>query len=268
MIFPLAYSLQLSTFDHYMPRPSGRFVGLGNYVELLSEERFWHATGVTLRLVAAAIAIEAVLGFILAYGLYHLRRGAAALMVLMFLPHIITPVVASLLLRWMFVSRWGLIDATLAAVDLYGPDWLGSPVWARVAIVLADAWKYTPFVTLVFYAGLQGLDEGQVEAARLDGANGWQLVRHVVLPGLKPLILFVLAIRSMDCFRVFDSIYVLTGGGPGVATETLTYYNYTLAFRLFEMGKAAALGVLTLAILAATTGCLIAWLYRRERGAF
>jgi multiple sugar transport system permease protein len=121
---------------------------------------------------------------------------------------------------------------------------------------------------LVLYAGLQSLDQGILEAAAVDGASGWPMLRYVVFPMLKPIILFVLVIRTMDAIRFFDIIYVLTGGGPGTSTETITLYTYALGFRSLEIGKASALGVITLAVISLLTMALVATVYRRERGAF
>jgi multiple sugar transport system permease protein len=188
--------------------------------------------------------------------------------VLNFLPHIITPVVGALFLRWIFVSRWGLLDATLASIGIFPPDWLGDPWMAKVTVIVADAWKFTPFMMLVLYAGLQSMDKNVLEAGVIDGAGGWNMIWYIILPTLRPLILFVLAIRLMDAFRFFDSIYVLTGGGPGTATETITMYTYQLGFKLLQIGKASALGVLTLLFVSALIGGIIFMPYRRERGAF
>lgn len=268
LLYPLGFAVYLSLLDYYLPRASHPFVGLRHYVDLLADPRFWNALYNTCVLAGASVALELGAGLLLALALYGLTAGARAYSVLLFLPHVVTPVVAGLLLRWMFVGRWGLIDATLASVGLQGPDWLGAPGWARATVVLADAWKFTPFVMLVLYAGLQSLDANMLEAAGIDGASGPALLRHVILPALRPLILFVLAIRLMDAFRFFDLIYVLTGGGPGTATETLTLYTYSLGFAQLELGKASALGVLTLLLVAALIGLLIRWLYRREQGAF
>lgn len=268
LVYPLGYAIFLSSFQYYLARPRHTFVGLGNYVELLADARFWSSLSNTCVIAGASVALEFVVGLAVALGLYGLTRGARTLSVLMFLPHIVTPVVAGLFLRWMFVGRWGLIDASLASVGLFGPDWLGAPGWAKVTVVLADVWKFTPFVMLVLYAGLQGLDPSMLEAASIDGAAGLALLSHVVLPTLKPLILFILAIRLMDAFRFFDLIYVLTGGGPGTATETLTLYTYSLGFSQLEIGKASALGVLTLLVVAGLVGVMIGSLYRREGGAF
>ena len=121
---------------------------------------------------------------------------------------------------------------------------------------------------IVLYAGLNTVDQSQIESARMGGAGNWMLLTRVMLPAIRPLILFVLAIRIMDSFRFFDTIYVLTAGGPGTATETVTIYTYALGFRLLEVGKASALGVLTLLITATAIALVIAFLYRRERGAF
>jgi len=142
------------------------------------------------------------------------------------------------------------------------------PDRARVTVVLADSWQFTPFMILVLYAGLNTVDHSQIEAAQIDGAGVWTLLFRIMLPAIRPLIVFVLAIRLMDAFRFFDTIYVLTSGGPGTATETITLYTYALAFRLLQIGKASALGVLTLLFVAALVALMIRLVYRRERGAF
>jgi len=212
--------------------------------------------------------LEFVLGLGVALGLYYLKRGARVFMVLQLFPLIITPVVAALFVKWMFVARWGLIDSTLAGLDLFGPDWLGSAGWAKVTVILADAWKFTPFVILVLYAGLQGMDRNLLDAGRIDGAKGWRLLFHVIIPALRPLILFVLIVRLMDAFRFFDTVYVLTAGGPGTATETLTMYTFALGFKQLEMGKASALGMITLVIICLLVTATAYLVYRKEKGAF
>jgi len=191
------------------------------------------------------------LGFVLAFALYSATFSVRVFMILLFLPHIITPVVATLFLKWILTSNWGLIDATLLTFNVNPPDWLGDPLWAKTCVVLADTWIFTPFVMLVLYAALQTVDLAQIEAARIDGANGWRIIRHIILPSLVPVIIFTVSVRLMDVFRFFDTIYVLTGGGPGTATETVTIYTYQLGFQLLQVGKASALGIITLIIVAA-----------------
>jgi multiple sugar transport system permease protein len=251
LLWPLGYAAYLSTFDYYLGTREMRFVGLANYAQLLSEARLWHSLWTTVVIALGSVGVEFALGFVLAVALYRLTFSVRVFMILLFLPHIITPVVATLFLKWILTSNWGLIDATLLTFNINPPDWLGDPVWAKICVVLADAWIFTPFVMLVLYAALQTLDQAQIEAASIDGANGWRIIRHIVLPSLVPVIVFTVSVRLMDVFRFFDTIYVLTGGGPGTATETITMYTYQLGFQLLQVGKASALGIITLIIVAA-----------------
>jgi multiple sugar transport system permease protein len=251
LLWPLAYAAYLSTFDYYLGSREMRFVGLANYAQLLGEARLWQSLWTTIVIAFGSVGVEFVLGFTLAFALYRLTFSVRAFMILLFLPHIITPVVATLFLKWILTSNWGLIDATLLTFDINPPDWLGNPVWAKICVILADAWIFTPFVMLVLYAALQALDQAQIEAASIDGADSWRLIRHIILPSLVPVIVFTVSVRLMDVFRFFDAIYVLTGGGPGTATETVTMYTYQLGFQLLQVGKASALGIITLIIVAA-----------------
>jgi multiple sugar transport system permease protein len=268
MVFPLGYAIYLSLFNYDIGAGIFEFVGLGNYGALLVEQEFWDSLWRTVLIVASAVTLEFVTGLLVAYGLYRLTFGVQALNTLMFMPSIITPVVAALFLRWIFIGRWGLLSGLLISWGIFPPDFLGDPNWARVTVIVADAWQFTPFMILVLYAGLNTVDQSQIEAAQVDGAGPWMLLFRIMVPAIRPLILFVLAIRVMDAFRFFDQIYVLTAGGPGDATETVTIYTYQLAFRLLQIGKASALGVTTLLITAAAITGIIATLYRRERGAF
>ncbi len=268
LLYPLCYAIWLSLFDYDLGAGIDRFIGLGNYGALLHDAQFWESLGRTVGIVAAAVALEFCVGLAVAYGLYRLTFAVRTLNLLMFLPNVITPVVAALFLRWIFIGRWGLLSGVLISLGIFPPDFLGDPGWARATVVLADAWQFTPFMILVLYAGLNTVDHSQIEAAQIDGAGIWMLLFRIMLPAIRPLILFVLAIRVMDAFRFFDQIYVLTAGGPGTATETITIYTYALAFRLLQVGKASALGVITLLIVAAAIAAMIAVLYRREKGAF
>jgi ABC-type sugar transport system permease subunit len=268
MLYPLGYAIYLSLFNYDIGSGSRDFIGLGNYAALLADTRFWDTLNRTVVIVLAAVGLEFCLGLLIAYGLYRLAFGVRALNLLLFLPNIVTPVVAALFLRWIFIGRWGLLSGALIGLGIFPPDFLGNPSWARVTVVLSDSWQFTPFMILVLYAGLNTVDQSQIEAAQIDGAGIWMLLFRIMLPAIRPLIVFVLAIRLMDAFRFFDTIYVLTSGGPGTATETITLYTYALAFRLLQIGKASALGLLTLLFVAMLTGLMIRVVYRREGGAF
>jgi multiple sugar transport system permease protein len=267
LLFPLAYAFYLSFFNYYLDSGSSTFAGLGNYTDLLGDATFWAALGRTFAIVVSAVGLEFCVGLAVAWGLYRLTLGVRTLNLLMFLPHIVTPVVAALFLKWIFAGRWGLLDSVLAGIGIFAPDWLGDPMWARVAVVLADAWQFTPFMILVLYAGLNTVDQSQIEAAQLDGASNRQILLRIMLPAIRPIVAFVLTMRMMDAFRYFDTVYVLTSGGPGSATQTLTMQTYALAFRLFQVGKASALGVLTLVIVLVLAAALLFLLGRRKEDA-
>ena len=266
LVYPLAYSLGLSFYNYYLPVPRTTFVGLDNFRFILADDAFWEALGVTARFTGAAVAIEVVLGIAVALLLDARIPCRRFVNTVVLLPMAITPAVAGLLMRWMFESNWGLVNYFLGLVGVRGPGWTGDPAWALWSIIFADVWQNTPFVILVIYAGLQSVPVEPLEAAMVDGASRAQTLGHVVFPFLRPLVLFVLIIRSMDAFRIFDQVFVMTGGGPGTTTQTITFYNYVMAFRQLRMGRASALGVITLLILSLVIGAWIYLLYRREKG--
>ena len=266
LFYPLAYSLWLSFYNYYLPVPRKSFVGLDNFRYVLEDAAFWEALSVTARFTGAAVALELVAGIAVALLLDSRIPCRRFVNTVVLLPMTITPAVAGLLMRWMFESNWGLVNYFLSLVGIRGPGWTGDPAWALWSLVLADAWQNTPFVIVVLYAGLQSIPVEPLEAAMVDGATRTQTLTHVIFPFLRPLVLFVLIIRSMDAFRIFDLVFVMTGGGPGTTTQTVTFYNYVMAFRLLRMGRASALGVITLLILSVVIGFWIYLLYRREKG--
>lgn len=268
LLYPLGSAIYFSFLRYYLGGGATEFIGLTNYAELLGDVRFWADLLNTVIIVGCSVALQLIVGLALALGLFGLARGVRFLSVLNFLPNVVTPVVGAIFLKWLFIGRFGLLDSTMISLDLFPPDWLGDPFWAKFTLIMADTWKFAPFLMLVLYAGLQSFDTQLLEAAQIDGANGWQRLRYVILPMMKPLILFVVAIRAMDAFRFFDLVYVLTNGGPGTATETVTLYTYQLGFHQLEVGKASALGVITLLIVASIVGVLIWSMSRRGREAF
>jgi multiple sugar transport system permease protein len=184
--------------------------------------------------------------------------------VLIYIPLVIAPVAVGLFMKWMFVSDFGTINYLLGLVRLPTPAWLGDSRFAIWSLILSDAWQWTPFVTLVLLAGLRSLPTEPVEAAKIDGASGLRTIWSITLPGLKPIILFVLVIRSTNAVRMFDKVYVMTGGGPGNSTETLMHYNYRVAFGRLEFGRAAAVSVWALLFLMILAAILIYLLFQRE----
>ena len=230
-LFPLSWTIweSLHLHDLRMPWLGQPFVGLENYIEVLGERRFWGAMGHTLWFAVASVSLELVLGCVLALAMNRTFRGRALVRASILIPWAIPTVVAALVWRFMFEGLEG---------------WLTHDVLAWVPVILSDVWKTTPFVALLLLAGLQGIDPTLYEAARIDGASPWRQFRFVTLPLLAPAILVALIFRTLDAFRVFDLIYVLTGGGPGTATEPIALYTFNTLMQNLRFGYGSALSVL------------------------
>ncbi len=246
-LFPVLDAVRLSLFRLWRQVPGeAPFVGLDNYRGILGEERFWTALANTLTFTGASVAAELLLGLGLALLLHAPFRGRGLVRGAALVPWALPTVVATLMWGWIFHDRYGIANHALLSLGaLDAPRvWLGEPTLAMAAAVVADVWKTTPYVALILLAGLQAIPAEIYEAGRLDGAGRWRLVLHLTIPLLKPALLVALLFRSLDAFRVFDLIYVLTRGGPGGATETLAVYTYLTLFQDLDFGKGSALGVL------------------------
>lgn len=242
-IYPLLFSLRISFYRYDLTAGAGPvFIGLENYARLLFDDsRFWAALGRTAYLVVAGIAIQLVLGLGLAALLTRLRRGRAIITALMLIPVMMAPVVVATQGMVVYNAQYGPLNYLLNRVGLPGLVWLGDRPIALQTILLTDVWQWTPFVALIMAAGMAALPANVYEVAAVDGASAWQMFRHLTLPLLQPLIIIVVLLRLMDIFKMFDYVYVLTRGGPGSATETLSYYNYLQGLQFFSFGYAAAM---------------------------
>lgn len=264
-IFPLAWTVWESLHRHDLRLPwTGRpFVGLGNYADIAADPRFRAAMGHTAFFTAATVTLELVLGLFLALAMNRAFRGRGLVRAAILVPWAIPTVVAALLWRFLFDAEAGPVNAALVATGMVddGPVWFIRSATAWIPIILADVWKTTPFVALLLLAGLQNIDPALHEAAAVDGAGPAARLRHVTLPLLRPAILVVLIFRTMDAFRVFDLVYVMTGGGPGTATEPIALYTFNTLFQNLRFGYASALGVVVFAVTFA-----LAMLYVRGLG--
>ena len=243
-IFPFIYSLWLSFNELNLADRNAiwTFVGLKNYITIFTTDPFFGpAVAATLKFVLGAVAAEMVLGLAIALLLNREFRGQGFVRTAVMLPLMTTPVVVGLIWRFMYNPDRGMVNYLLSLVGVVGPDWLGHPSTAMAAVIFADVWEWTAFVALITLAALQALPGEPYEAARIDGASGWQSFRYVTLPLIQPALLIAFLIRLMDAFKTFDLIYVLTLGGPGVATQTLSLYTYKYGFKFFRMGYASAL---------------------------
>jgi ABC-type sugar transport system permease subunit len=253
-IFPLAWTVweSLHLHDLRMPWLGRPFLGLANYAEALAEPHFWAALGHTAFFTVCSVTLELLLGLMLALALNRAYRGRGLVRTAVLLPWAIPTVVAALLWQFMFDGQAGIVNAVLIDTGLMSEhqplEWFIDATAAWVPVILADVWRMTPFVTLLLLAGLQNIDASLYEAARIDGAGPWQQFRHVTLPLLKPAILVALIFRTLDSFRVFDLIYVLTKGGPGTSTEPIALYAFNSLLNNLRFGYGSALSVILFAV--------------------
>lgn len=262
LVFPLAYTGYLSLFEWFAAGPPPRFVGLQNYIDLASDERFLKALARTLVFTALAVTIEVGLGIALAlmFARPFLGRGFARTIFL--LPMVATPVAISLVWLLMYDPATGVLNYLLKLVGLPGSLWVNDSLLALPALVLVDVWQWTPIVMLMVLGGLTALPTDPFEAARIDGASDWQVFKYLTLPMLRPYIVVAALFRGIDALKTFDSIYVITRGGPNFASETLNLYIYASAFDYLHFGSSSAMLVVFFLIVLAFSGMLIA--FRRK----
>jgi multiple sugar transport system permease protein len=249
-LIPLAYSAWVSLYNWWLIRPRDiRFVGLANYTRMADDPEFTRAVVVTTLFTVGSVLLEFLVGLLLALLFAQPFKFLRPIRVLLLLPLFVVPVVGATMWRVIFHPEVGVLNHYLAALGVSPLPWLSDPRLALVSITLVDAWRTIPFMFLVIYAGLEVLPAELFEAAAVDGASAWQSFRHITVPLLTYIMLLAVLIRGMDAFREFDIIFVLTGGGPGTATQTIQILNYR-AFGLGHMGEANAIGIVTLIIVA------------------
>jgi multiple sugar transport system permease protein len=236
-LFPIAYVVFLSLQRRSLVDPLHGFVGLENYARLAGDPRFWNALWNTIYFSVTSVALELLLGLAIALLVNGQRRGRAWLYGVILLPWAVPTAVSARIWEWMYNPDIGVLNYLLGT----HVNWLGSPGLALHAAIAMDVWKSTPFVTLLLIAGLQAIPRDLYHAAAVDGASRWLAFRRITLPLLAPVILVAVVFRTIDAFRVFDSIYVLTGGGPANSTETLSVYAYKTLFQSLELGYGSAL---------------------------
>ena len=258
LIYPLGYSLWLSLHEWMLRtfRQGIPWVGLKNYLALLSNTEFLNSLQITFTFMFFAISLEFILGMGLALLLDHDLRGKTFFRSMILLPMMCTNVVIGLTFRLLLNYQYGFVNFILTGIGLPPIEWLSNPAWAMRAVVLVDVWNTTSFVALLLLAGLQSLPDEPYEAARIDGASGWQTFLYLTLPLLRNTILVVLLWRVIDTFRIFDVIYLLTAGGPARATETVSIYIYRYGFQSFNLGFASAVSYIMILIMLLVAGVL------------
>lgn len=244
-IWPLGYAAWLATHDFSPLLPfDPPFVGLGMFDLAFSEPRFWNGLRVTVILLVGGLLLQGSLALGLALLLARQDIvGRRLMMVIAFLPAFINPIATGYIFRLLFSPQGGPINAFLSIItgQDVSIDWIGSTTPAIIAVLVADTWQWTPFLTVVFLAGIINLRREPYEAARLDRAGAWQVLRAITMPAIAALVVVMLVIRGIEIVKIFDTIFALTAGGPGTSTETLSFYAYQVGFKSFELSYAAAI---------------------------
>jgi len=256
-IYPIGYAFYLSMTNRILTNPVVRFVGLKNYINNLTDARFWHYIQITVIFVVISVLLELLLGFGLALLLNQNIRGRAFFRIIMLVPLMIPPVTAALMWRVMLDASTGPINYMLGLIGIQGPTWLASAGSALATVIAIDVWIFAPFVTLILLAGLQSIPETMYEAAAVDGAGTLKVFRMVTLPMLSPMIYLVLLFRLALAITSADTIFATTAGGPNVATTTLNFAVFQQLFDYGFMGYASSLGITVFLIIFTITQLLI-----------
>ena len=268
LLYPLAYMIYGSfrAWDPSQNISETEFVGLKNYITLFFDPAFRESLSVTLTFAFAVVTAELAIGVGLALLLDRNIRGMSVLRTLFILPMMIAPVVVGLMWRYMYHPTVGTINRTLKSMGLEGVDWLGQH--ALLSVIIADIWQWTPFIFILSLAALQSLPRSTLEAAKIDGATGWQQIRYIKLPLMMPVLIVTGLLRLIDAFKVLEVILVMTEGGPGLSTEIIALRISRTATEFRELGVAAAMSnYLLILLLILTLGMFVITRLQEARAA-
>jgi len=240
-LYPVIKGFELSFYDWKLGTPveSRKFVGWENFLWALNDPGLFNSIKVTVIFAVSAVSVELLFGLALALLLEKGVKGIAIFRTVFIIPIMIAPVVVGLIWRYLFDANFGLINYLIQFLGFQPKIWLGTPGLALPAVIITDIWQWTPFMFILFLAGLQSLPSSPVEAARVDGATPWQIIRLVKLPLLAPVISVAIILRLIDAFRSLEVMYILTFGGPGRETEVLSLNIYKTAFNSQRLGLSA-----------------------------
>jgi len=247
-IFPLMYGINLSVrrvilFQLDAGQP---FIGFDNFISILNDATFFTALYLTTILVVTTVGIELLLGLALALLLNREFKGVGLVTTALLMPMMMAPIVVGLMWKFMYSYDFGIFQYLLTSVGIPKMLFLGSGSLALPSIIAADVWQWSPFMMLIILAGLRSIPREPIEAAMMDGASGVRVFADITLPLLKPVVLIAVLLRAIDSFRMFDQVFIMTRGGPGISTEVLSMYTYLRAFAYYYVGYATAIALIML----------------------
>ncbi len=265
-IYPLLFALDVSIRQYQLTKPylGTPYVGFQNYISVISDVLFWQALLRTALFFVLTVPLQIILGILIALFLdtFSNKYLSYLLKIILVLPIAVTPTVIGLVGRLLFNRDFGFINFLLSLIGVEPIPWLGEPLPAMLTIALVDIWQWTPFITLVALSGLTLIPNDILEAGQLDAGRGWHFFRSIQLPYLLPGLTAVLILRTADILKLFDMVFVLTRGGPGVSTELVSLYVQRIGFRVFDMGVASAQAILLLILCIALSRAYIRFFYR------
>jgi multiple sugar transport system permease protein len=255
-LYPIVNLISMagSTIEFAQGRDVWTFTPERNFGLLLSDRVLRHAFANTLVFVVASVAAEMIIGLALALLVGRLRRGKGLVRTVMILPILVPPVAIGSMWKLMYNYDFGIFNQIAMSLGFEPVNWLGSTNLALMSVIIVDIWHWVPFVFLILFAAVEALPVDVLEAARVDGATGWQALRHVILPLLRPALMVAVTFRSILAFKAFDEVYLLTSGGPGTSTELISLHLYKVFFEQNQLGYGA---MLSLAIIAAIVAFLL-----------
>ncbi len=242
-----------------------QFGGLQNWIRLVQDDRFWNSLGNTLFIVAVAVSVEFILGLGLALLINRPLRGGAFFRTIFILPMALAPIAIGYIWLMIYHETIGPLNVLLERIGLPPVGWVSRRNVAIYSIIITDIWHWTPFMFIVLLAGLQSLPAEILEAAQIDGTSGWQLFRYITFPMLRPTAIAAIILRSLEAFKIVDEIFIITGGGPGVSTESLTLHAYYIGFLSFDLayGATIAMSLFLLVLVVALSMVRITQRYQR-----
>ncbi|NOY10144.1 MAG: sugar ABC transporter permease [Spirochaetes bacterium] len=256
---PLGYGVFLSfhKFQLNIPNSKPVFIGFSNYIEFMKDKLFIKSLTNNIIFATISVSMELIVGLVVAMILSEDNKMSRVMITIILIPMIIAPVVAGTLWRMMLDSTYGVVDYFLELIHIPGVRWLSDPKIALYSVILVDFWKFTPYVAILLISSVKTIPRSFMDSARVDGASPWKLFYRIVLPIISPVIIIVAMIRFIDAFKVFDLVFVMTGGGPGNATEVLPTYIYREGIKYFRIGFASSVAVVFITVMFLVSGIFI-----------
>ena len=257
VIFPLCFSIKTSLYYYVLSKPYSRpFIGLRNYIDVLKNPQLYNSLKVTFFYAVGAVFLEFLIGFALAYLISHIRHCKNLILTILMAPMMIPTIAVGLIWKMLLHTDLGIINYLLKLVGITVQPWLGQTSTALPTLILIDVWQWSSYLMLLIYAGMLSLPNEPFEAATIDGANEFQKIFTLTIPMMKEVIIVSVLFRIIDAVKAYDLLYVLTGGGPGISTETFSYFIYKLGFIQLNLGQACAVSLLYVFLVAFLTGQL------------